>query len=134
MHSRLFFALIAAALTAALVSVGCADFHRGPAPRDGGTDGSEVEDLAFEQLVYPILERDCGDCHSASGEASSTSFVLMGNARSDRAMVVALVTPGNPGDSRLLMKATGDSHTGGQRFVTDSPEYQTIADWILGLP
>ncbi len=130
MRSRLLFALTAAVLA----SVGCADFHRGPAPRDGGTADSEIEDLAFEKLVYPILELDCGYCHSAGGAASNTSFVLTGNAGSDRAMVVALVTPGNPGDSRLLMKATGDGHTGGQRFATDSLEYQTIANWILGLP
>jgi hypothetical protein len=134
MRSRSFFMLAAIVVAAMLASVGCADFHRGPAPRDGGTDGSEVADLAFEKLVYPILESDCGYCHLAGGAASSSNFVLMGNADLDRAMVVALVTPGNPGDSMLLMRAIGDGHAGGQRFTTDSLEYQTIANWILGLP
>ncbi len=129
MGSRLLFAL-----TAALAIAGCADFHRGPAPRDGGADDAQGVDLTFENSVYPVLELDCVDCHSASGQAYNTSFVLTGDARLDRAMVVALVTPGNPSESRLLVQATSDSHGGGQRFATDSSEYQTIADWILGLP
>jgi hypothetical protein len=83
--------------------------------------------------VYPILELRCEDCHAAGGEGGYTGFVLTGNARIDRAMVVALVTPGNPTDSLLLRKATGDQHTGGQPIAADSPEYQTISDWIAGL-
>jgi hypothetical protein len=116
-------------------SPGCADFHRGPAPRDGGgqADGSPAADPAFEKLVYPILQLDCSDCHSASGQAANTYLVLTGNARADRDMVVALVTPGNPSDSMLLIQATRDSHGGGKRFATDSTEYLTISDWILGL-
>jgi len=123
-------------LFAAVVSIaGCVDFHRGPAPRDGGdqADGSQAADLAFEELVYPILERDCSDCHSASGQASNTYFVLTGDARLDRATVAALVTPGHPTDSSLLIQATSAGHGGGQRFATDSSEYLTISDWILGL-
>ena len=116
-------------------AAGCADFHRGPAPHDGGdqADGSQIADLAFEKLVYPILERNCSDCHSASGQAANTYFVLTGNARFDRTMVVALVTPGKSADSMLLIQATSQSHGGGQRFASDSPEYLTISDWILGL-
>ena len=130
-------ALTAAGLTFACG--GCADFHRGPAPLDGGnqarTDASSapVVDLAFETSVYPLLELHCEGCHSAAGEGAYTSFVLTGNARLDRAMVVALVTPGNPTDSLLLRRATGESHMGGEVFAVDSPEYQTISDWILGL-
>ena len=133
MRSRVFFVWLSAAVVFA--SAGCADFHRGPAPRDGGdqADGSQAADLAFQKLVYPILERDCSDCHSASGQASNTYFVLSGDARLDRAVVVALVTPGNPTDSMLLIQATRDGHGGGQRFTTDSSEYLTIAEWILGL-
>ena len=128
MRSRSFLTLAAAALA----SAGCADFQRGSAPRDGGADDAQV--VAFEKLVYPVLERDCGECHSASGQASTTNFVLTGNASLDRAMVIALVTPGSPSKSRLLVQATSNSHGGGQLFATDSSEYQTIADWILGLP
>jgi hypothetical protein len=125
------------ALLAALVcgGVSCADFHRGHAPGDGGhgSDGSQGADQAFEKLVYPILQRNCADCHSAGPQDPSTNYVLTGNANQDRAMVLALVTPGDPADSRLLMQASSADHGGGQRFATDSLEYQTIAYWIQGL-
>lgn len=102
---------------------------------DGGhpSDDSQGADQAFEKLVYPILQRDCADCHSAGPQDPSTNYALTGNAGQDRAMVVALVTPGDPADSRLLVQATSDSHGGGQRFAMDSLEYQTIAYWIQGL-
>ena len=133
MRSRSCLALLVAALVSG--GVGCADFHRGPAPWDGGrrSDGAQGADQVFEKLVYPILQRNCADCHSAGPQAPNTSYVLTGNAGQDRATVVALVTPGVPADSRLLMQATSDRHGGGQRFATDSLEYQTIAYWILGL-
>jgi hypothetical protein len=125
------------ALLAALVcgGVSCADFHRGHAPGDGGhgSDGSQGADQAFEKLVYPILQRNCADCHSAGPQDPSTNYVLTGNANQDRAMVLALVTPGNPSDSLLLVRATGNAHTGGRRLDVDGADYQTIADWILGL-
>ena len=90
-------------------------------------------DFVFETSVYPLLEMYCEACHSAGGEGEYSRFVLTGNARLDRAMVMALVTPGNPSDSLLLRRATGESHMGGQVLSADSPEYQTISNWILGL-
>jgi hypothetical protein len=51
----------------------------------------------------------------------------------DRAMVVALVTPGDPGASLLLQRATGEAHAGGQVITQDDTDYDTIANWILGL-
>jgi hypothetical protein len=132
MRSRSFLALVVAALV--LAGASCADFHRGPAPLDaGGTDGSQIVDLSFEKLVYPILEINCSDCHSAVGQAFRTKYVLTGNAQVDRAMVVALVTPGNPANSLLLTQQSNLSHPGGPAIATDSLEYQTISNWILGL-
>jgi hypothetical protein len=132
MRSRSFLAFVGVALV--LAGAGCADFHRGPAPLDaGGTDGAQVTDLAFEKLVYPILEIDCSGCHSAVGQAFRSKLVLTGNAQLDRAMVVALVTPGDPASSPLLTQQTSPSHSGGQAIATDSLEYQTISNWILGL-
>lgn len=116
--------------------VGCADFHRGRAPLDGG-DGADAvsgeQDLAFETSVYPILELRCSGCHATGGMGEYTRFVVTGNARLDRAMVVALVTPGDSSDSLLLRRASGEAHTGGQVLSAGTPEYQTISDWILGL-
>jgi hypothetical protein len=118
-------------------TAGCADFQRGPAPRDAAPNASDavppVADFTFETMVYPILQARCEDCHKVGREGAYTKLVLSGNARSDRAMVVALVTPGNPADSLLLLRATGNAHTGGQRLAVDSADYQTIADWIFVL-
>jgi hypothetical protein len=127
---------IALASALAWACVGCADFQRGPAPPDGGRDatGGQVTDLTFETGVYSALLVRCDGCHSRGGQAGGSRMVLTGNARADRAMVVALVTPGKPSDSLLLQRATGDSHFPGAVIGQDSLDYQTIADWIAGLP
>ncbi len=125
---------VACAIALALAGLGCADFHRGPAPRDASPDTVAVTDLTFETAVYPALLIRCDGCHTRGGEAGASRFVLTGNARSDRAMVVALVSPGNPSQSLLLLRATGDSHFPGAIISQDSLDYQTIADWIAGLP
>jgi hypothetical protein len=139
MHSRKapwsFVVLVAAGLTYG----GCADFHRGPAPLDGAApsnaDASVApdEDLVFEGSVYSILQLRCASCHSAGGAGDSSRFLLTGNAHLDRAMVKALVTPGNSTDSLLLQRASGEGHEGGKVLIVDSPEYKTISNWILGL-
>ncbi len=120
---------------------GCADFHRGPAPADGGAedatgatdDTTLVADFAFETAVYPILQRRCQDCHSVGRIGEYTGLVLTGNARMDRAKVLALVVPGDPEASLLLRKATGERHTGQDVLTRDTPEYDTIASWLDGL-
>ncbi len=120
-----------------LAALGCADFHRGPAPADGGQDATDdttpVADFAFETAVYPILQRRCQDCHSVGRIGEYTGLVLTGNARMDRAMVLALVVPGDPDASLLLRRATGERHTGQDVLTRDTPEYDTIASWISGL-
>ena len=118
-------------------ALGCADFHRGPAPRDAAPDtgGALVEDLTFETEVYRILQLRCGDCHQAGGQGEFTRLVLTGNARLDRAKVAALVVPGDPSASLLLIRASGqEPHTGGSVLSVDSPDYATIANWISLLP
>jgi hypothetical protein len=120
-------------------SLGCADFHRGPAPQDGGQDVRSdatalVADFAFETSVYPLLQIICQDCHRMGREAEYSGLVLTGNARADRAMVVALVVPRDPAASLLLRRATGEAHTGRNVISQDSTEYDTIASWIMGLP
>jgi hypothetical protein len=126
------------ALALGMGALGCADFHRGPAPADGGGDDATgdttlVSDFAFETTVYPILQRRCQDCHSVGRIGEYTGLVLTGNARMDRAMVLALVVPGDPAAGLLLRKATGERHTGQDVLTKDTPEYDTIASWIEGL-
>ena len=107
----------------------CADFHRGPA-----SDAALVDDPVFENDVYPILQSRCGDCHSPGGEAQASRFVLTGNAKADRAVVVMLVSPTDPDYSQLLLRATNAvAHTGGERLARDDPDYATIRSWIASL-
>jgi hypothetical protein len=116
------------ALSVQALAAGCGDFHRGPAT-DGGEPVPVVEDAVFETTVYPLLQAHCQSCHSTLGEASITKFILTGDARPDRVVVLDQVSLGYPRASMILRKASGEAHTGGQIFLLDGPEYQTIVDW-----
>ncbi len=120
-------------LAAALCAAGCADFTRGPAA-DAAADAAPVDDSLFETYVYPILQSDCQSCHSQGQQAGATRFRLTGDAKADRAGVVALVYPDYPAGSLLLQRATGNGHSGGLIFTPDSAEYMTILNWIATLP
>ena len=120
-------------LAAALLTAGCADFTRGPAA-DAAADTAPVDDSAFETYVYPFLQADCQSCHSQGEQAGSTRFRLTGDAKADRAGVVALVYPDFPAGSLLLQRATGNGHSGGLIFTPDSADYVTILNWISTLP
>jgi hypothetical protein len=132
------FSIAAAFLLGLGIAVGlagaCADFRRGPAA-DAAIEAPLVDDPVFENDVYPILQTRCEDCHSAGKMAQSTQYVLTGNAKADRAMVVALVSPTDPDNSVLLRRATNTTpHTGGERIFRGDTEYATIRDWIASLP
>lgn len=113
---------------------GCADFHRGPAPLDAAPSDALAGDPVFDENVYPILQVNCQYCHRAAHEAARSKLVLTGNAEADRAMVVALVVPGDPAASLLLQRATGEEHYAGEVLMPATPDYNTIADWITKLP
>jgi hypothetical protein len=127
--------LLAGLLAATLLAVACADFTRGPAA-DAATDVALVEDTVFENYIYPILQSDCQSCHSPGNEAGYGRFVLTGNAKADRAGVVALVYRDNADGSLLLQRATNSDgdHIGGRILTADSPDYLTIRNWIATLP
>jgi hypothetical protein len=130
------------------LAASCADFERGEASPaaardaapvqgdaaiDAGETGGEVSPaatLSFARDVHPILLAACARCHSASGEASRSALLLVGEAAADRAQVLALVDLGNPAGSRLLTKAAGMGHTGGAILAAGTPEHRTILDWI----
>jgi hypothetical protein len=88
----------------------------------------------FEKEVYPILQTRCEDCHSQGREAARSRFLITGNAKADRAMVVSLVLPGDPDNSLLLQRGLGYQHIGGQRLTPGDPEEETIRNWIASLP
>lgn len=128
-------------VVALLAAGGCADFTRGPywtsstegtpAGATGGTGGaSGGPALSFAADVYPILVDNCQTCHSSSGEASNTSFIVAADASSTYSDVLDLVDLQSPGDSRLLQKMRGESHTGGVVLDPQTADYQLIQMWI----
>lgn len=124
-------------LSAALLGGACVDFRRGPAgdaSADGTGERAPIDDPVFENDVYPILQARCQDCHSKGGSGEYTPYLLTGDAKADRAMVVRLVSPSFPEGSLLLLRATGYDHLGGEVLSVNDPEYATIQNWISGLP
>ncbi|HEX3743849.1 MAG TPA: hypothetical protein VHW09_07960 [Bryobacteraceae bacterium] len=118
--------------------------------------GSTLSYDVFKSRVEPIfLEKRLGHarcyvCHKADAEAKKTNFRIQTlpegakfwteeQSRKNFEAVTALVVPGDPLHSRLLMhplapQAGGDSyHTGGRQFRSkDDPDWQAIAAWVNG--
>jgi len=103
------------------------------------------EPVSFELQVQPIMAaRGCstGPCHGKQRGQNGFQLSLLGfdpefdfaaltqNARGRR------VFPAAPGQSLILLKATGAvPHGGGTRFRKESPEYNILYDWIdAGMP
>jgi hypothetical protein len=88
----------------------------------------------------------CVVCHAGANNPLHLEPLMPGNttwtdeqSRRNFQFVSILVTPGDPGKSRLLLhplkpEAGGDRfHSGGRQFASrDTPEWQTIAEWING--
>lgn len=139
------------AFAAGLALAACGDFERGEplpaAPADGpqtpgddkpGDDSGNPttdttgpggdEGLSFAADVHSIFISDCNTCH---GPTSSTGLKLTGEAEADLATVLTLSNTGNPADSTILKKPTGQvSHGGGAVFEVDSEKYTTILQWL----
>jgi hypothetical protein len=122
---------------------GCADFSRGdPGPGAGGAgggggalDGGPGDGGAgasFAANVHPLLMDACASCHEAGGEAADTSLLLTGQAAADYPAVMALVDIADPVASRLLTKASGRGHQGGNIFAAGSSGYTVLLGWIQG--
>jgi hypothetical protein len=132
--------LAAGALACALALAACADFSRGEpspvadaGPRPDGGDAATADGaapLSFATAVYPLLVSACQGCHSAGNEAGDTQLLFTGSAAADHATVVMFVDTSAPASSRLLAKTSGNGHQGGAVYATDSPEYNTILQWI----
>jgi len=117
------------------VLAGCADLERGPAPppvdaadTDGGAEDGRA--VAFAS-VRPLLDA-CRRCHAPGQEAGDTGLVLTGDVTAEYVAVRRFVEPGAPASSRLLAKASGQSHRGGTIYRSTSPEYAALLAWIQG--
>ncbi len=108
-------------------------------------DPAHAAEVSFRNNVQPVLSKagcNAGACHGAV--AGQNGFHLSLRGYDDDGDWLALtrqalgrrVTPSNPGNSLLLLKATATlPHKGGKRFEVESVEYNILADWIaLGAP
>jgi len=125
----------------ALASAACADFARGPktpvpdagasADDDAGSAPGDAGSLpSYAADVHPLLVSGCQSCHSSSGTASDTTFILSGDASADYAVAISFINESSPDQSRLLRKGSGGAHIGGAVYPAGSDGYDTILNWI----
>jgi hypothetical protein len=116
-----------------MLTTGCADLERGPAPPapDAAADATGGDGGAIPfAMVQPLLDGGCRRCHAPGQEAGDTAFVLTGDVAAEYISVRRLVDPTAPAASRLLAKASGQGHRGGTIYRVSSPEYAALLAWI----
>jgi hypothetical protein len=120
-------------------------FHMPPPRRPGAANAyakkaaAKLDEGYFHAYVEPILHVKgpdgyaCADCHSTHTLFNATFSTVMN-----------VVDTSNPENSLLLRKPTSTAetegvegsatlaHGGGRRFMTGSPEYETIRKWLEG--
>jgi len=127
------------ALLVAVAAAGC-----GKGKATGSTDTTPtlsasacLPDLAtFEARVWkPVLAYKCATCHSATGVAAGTRFVLATGDGADAAQAnltasarMALAT--EEGEPLLLRRPTGTHHVGGTVVQPGDADYQALADFV----
>ncbi len=117
-----------------------------PAPRGGARAAVaaqrrelKLDRAYFTAHVEPILHAKgkdgyaCADCH-ATHTLFNATWSTMGNvidlAQPENSLV--LRKPISTSETEGVVGAARLAHGGGQRWVKDSPEYQTILKWIEG--
>jgi hypothetical protein len=131
---------VVATLIAVLCGAACADLSRGGAlgPNGSGGDASDAAagatggsaGMSYGVDIHPLLLDGCGECHSPTGAASSTGFVLTGDVSDDYPPTLELVEVGAPEQSRLVVKMEGRGHTGGAIYTRAAPERAQVLRWI----
>ncbi len=121
-----------------------------PSPQQPSTEKSPLDFQVYRTKVEPIFLKQRGEharcyaCHSQNESAFHLQRLLPGQttwteeqSRLNFKSVSQLVTPGDTGDSKLLLhplapEGGGDSfHSGGRQFESQNdPDWRTIADWV----
>jgi hypothetical protein len=109
----------------------------GSVPTAAQPPAPQLDEAYFNANVRPILERKGKDGY-ACVECHATHTIFHGDFRT----AIKVADPAHPEDSLILRKPTSSSesegvagamaHGGGVRFTKDSPEYNTILNWIRG--
>lgn len=87
-------------------------------------------ELAFAGAVHRSLLDGCRSCHSASGVAGRSKYVLDGTLDEDYAATRGQVSAARPESSALLRRASGMAHPGGAIFPASGADYQRLLRWI----
>ncbi len=106
----------------------------------------------FKTKIEPIFLKKreghtrCYVCHEESNNAfrleklpTGAAFWTEEQSRKNFDTVSALVVPGDPADSRLLLEPLAPEaggavfHSGGRQFASkDDPDWKTLAQWVTG--
>ncbi len=122
-----------------LLGAACADFSRGEALGANGSSEGAPDAAAgasggpgssYGVDIGPLLLDGCAACHSPTGAASSTAFLLTGSVADDYEATLGFVDVGAPDQSRLIVKMEGRGHTGGAIYTRASPEHAQVLRWI----
>lgn len=99
-----------------------------------------IKEPSFQNDVLAVLTRhgcNAGDCHGAASGKDGFMLSLFGYDvpgdyfRLNEEMPGRRIDLGAPEESLLLQKATGAvSHTGGELFTAEHPDYEVLLAWI----
>ncbi|MDZ4696143.1 MAG: hypothetical protein SGI86_13425 [Deltaproteobacteria bacterium] len=109
-----------------------------PAPaaslRDDATEDApkdaKAEVPGFVGNVHRLLVNGCQACHSESGIAGKTGFIVAGDLRLDHQSALKFVDGSNATHSSLVNKAAGLTHAGGVVYASTSAQYKVLIRWI----
>lgn len=104
-----------------------------PAPTPGGQTPLPPQMATaprYLPTIAAILQARCTSCHA--NNVSPYRLTPQANTQNDFAATVGRTNGGQPAQSLLLQKATGNGHGGGLQLPLNSPDYNTILAWIQG--
>jgi len=119
---------------------------------EAASQGPELDYEFFKHRVEPVFlqKREghtrCYVCHSENNSAfrleklsPGAAFWTEEQSRKNFELAAALVVPGDPAHSRLLLhplapEAGGDLfHSGGRQFASrNDPDWKLLAEWVSG--
>lgn len=95
-----------------------------------------TETFFKEQIWAPLMSQKCITCHSSTGAAKDSQFVLQssdwtGYLEANLATVERLAKLEYEGQPWILVKPTATvEHGGGEQIKVDSPEYEALAELV----
>ncbi len=106
---------------------------------EADTASCAPDTATFQAQVWtPVLSSRCASCHSASGLAANSDFVLAASAMAANLETSSqMASASEGGESLLVLRAIGTNHPGGAIVVAGSPEHGALVDFaakVRGTP